>query len=100
VLLLDSKTSVPPSGAAALKVTVQVVAVPEVILLGLQANCETGSACPNALMDNERTPSAATVRLPYRLEFRIVLMKVLCRLKLCFYCDIRVFVFQDCKSME
>ena len=40
-LLLDSNTSVPPAGAAALSVTVQVVAIPDVTLLGLQISCET-----------------------------------------------------------
>lgn len=44
VLLLDSKTSMPPAGAAVLTVTVQVVAVPEVTLVGLQVSFETGFA--------------------------------------------------------
>jgi hypothetical protein len=38
VLLLDSKTSVPPAGAAPLNVTVHVVEAPEFKLFGLQAN--------------------------------------------------------------
>jgi len=37
-LLLDSKTSVPPSGADPLNVTVHVVEAPEFKLFGLQAN--------------------------------------------------------------
>ena len=38
VLLLDSDTTVPPLGTALLSVTVQVVAAPELKLLGLQAS--------------------------------------------------------------
>jgi hypothetical protein len=48
VLLLDSKTSVPPAGAAPSNVTVHVVEVPEFKLFGLQANWETEMICPKA----------------------------------------------------
>jgi hypothetical protein len=41
VLLLDSKTSVPPDGAAPFNVTVHVVEAPEFKLLGLQTSWET-----------------------------------------------------------
>jgi hypothetical protein len=37
-LLLDSKTSVPPAGAAPFNVTVHVAEAPEFKLFGLQAN--------------------------------------------------------------
>jgi hypothetical protein len=46
VLLLDSKTSVPPAGAAPFNVTVHVVEAPEFKLLGLQTSWET--ICPKA----------------------------------------------------
>ena len=44
VLLLDSNTSTPPAGAAALSVMVQVVVIVKVKLLGSQTSCDTGSA--------------------------------------------------------
>ena len=40
-LLLESPTAVPPFGAAWLRVTVHVLAAPELTLVGLQAKVET-----------------------------------------------------------
>ena len=68
-LLLDSNTWVPPAGAAAASVTVQVVAIPEVTLLGLQISWETGSGCPSAILENEKMATAATARLLDGFEF-------------------------------
>src|SRR6516164_7572690 len=68
-LLLDSNTSLPPAGAAAVSVTVQVVAIPDVTLLGLQISCETGSGCPSAILENEKMATAATARMVDGFEF-------------------------------
>ncbi len=54
-LLLDSITSSPPAGAAALNVTVHVVAAPELKVAGLQARLETGSVCPKAAAEDKKT---------------------------------------------
>jgi hypothetical protein len=58
VLLLDSKTSVPPVGAAPLNVTVQVVDAPGFKLLGLQSSWETEIVCPKATAENKKTVTA------------------------------------------
>ena len=71
-LLLDSNTWVPPSGAAAVSVTVQVVAIPDVTLLGSQISCETWLGCPNAVLENDKIATAATARLLDEFDFRIV----------------------------
>jgi hypothetical protein len=55
VLLLDSKTSVPPTGAAAFNVTVHVAEAPEFKLFGLQANWETETICPKATLEEKKT---------------------------------------------
>jgi hypothetical protein len=63
VLLLDSKTSVPPAGAAPFKVTVQVVDAPEFKLFGLQANWETETICPKATAEDNKTVTPLTTTL-------------------------------------
>jgi hypothetical protein len=68
-LLLDSNTWTPSGGAAVVSVTVQVVAIPEVTLLGLQISWETGSGCPSAILENEKMATAATARLVDGFEF-------------------------------
>jgi hypothetical protein len=62
VLLLDSKTSVPPAGAAPVNVTVHVVEASEFTLFGLQVNWETETICPKATLDTKKTliPMTAT----------------------------------------
>jgi hypothetical protein len=52
--------------------TVQVVAIPEANLLGLQLSCETSSGCPSALLENDKIAAAATARLPDEFDFSIV----------------------------
>ena len=54
VLLLDSRTSIPPVGAAAFKVTAHVVDAPELKLLGLQTSWETEIICPRATPENKK----------------------------------------------
>jgi hypothetical protein len=66
VLLLDSKTSVPPIGAAPLKVTVHVVEAPEFKLFGLQVNWET-EICPKAPLEivKPSIPMITTLMIPF-----------------------------------
>jgi hypothetical protein len=66
VLLLDSKTSVPPTGAAPLKVTVHVVEAAEFKLFGLQVNWET-EICPKAPLEIAKAsiPVIMTVMIPF-----------------------------------
>jgi hypothetical protein len=71
-LLLDSNTVVPPPDAGALRVTVQVVVIPDVTLLGLQVSCETEWGCPCAMPENDKIAAAATARLPDGFDFSIV----------------------------
>jgi hypothetical protein len=55
-LLLDSKTSEPPVGAAPLNVTVHVVVAPGFRLVGLQTSWETETTCPKAAPESKRRP--------------------------------------------
>jgi len=50
VLLLDRSTTVPPLGAALLSVTVQVVAAPELKLLGLQASEDSATGATRLIV--------------------------------------------------
>jgi hypothetical protein len=63
VLLLDSKTSVPPDGAAPFNVTVHVVDAPEFKLLGLQVNWESEMICPKAPPEMKRPVIPMTTTL-------------------------------------
>jgi hypothetical protein len=63
-LLVDSKTSVPPAGAAPFNVTVHVVDAPEFKLFGLQVVWETAMICPKAPLEINRpvTPVIMTLK--------------------------------------
>ena len=54
VLLLESKTSVPPAGAAPFNVIVHVVDASDFKLLGLQVNWETEMIWPKATLENKK----------------------------------------------
>jgi len=69
VLLLDSKTSVPPVGAAPLNVTVQVVDAPGFKLLGLQTSWETEIVCPKATAENKKTVTAPLLLVQSNCNF-------------------------------
>jgi len=64
-LLLESATALPPVGAASLRVTVQVVAAPELTLLGLHAKTETtaGSIKLNVVLCEAPFKVAVTIAL-------------------------------------
>jgi hypothetical protein len=79
VLLLDSRTSVPPVGAAPLNVTVHAVDAPEFNLLGLQANWETEIICPKATPDNKRTVIPVTAALLSIVNIRMITCRTNCR---------------------
>jgi hypothetical protein len=67
VLSLDSRTSVPPIGAALLSVTVHIVASPAFKLLGLHASWETEKTCPKAVPAN-RQMEIAPMAIPLYFE--------------------------------
>jgi hypothetical protein len=66
VLLLDSKTSVPPIGAAPFNVAVHVVEAPEFKLFGLQVSWET-EICPKAQLAIKKPsiPVKITLMMPF-----------------------------------
>jgi hypothetical protein len=68
LLLLDSKTSVPPAGAAPFNVTVQVVDASEFNLFVLHANRDTKMTCPKAAIEGKKAtiPMIATLNLRRR----------------------------------